>query len=489
MIVTKTYCSKSNTICQSATTKGIESLNLGLNPILEISHGQGLTSRALVYFDHSKVKQMVNDKIYPDINKLHHTLHMFNTASLVEKEIDTPCPNSIGNATKHRACSFDLIFFLIPQEWDNGRGFEYVLDLYNNSHSNPTYDGSSWNKCKDYFKWNTEEDGIYSLETMEYEFELFTSSKGNRSDIIFGYQHFDYGNESINIDITDIFNKFIKGELENYGFGIMFAPKYEAIKDAIDSYVGFFSPYTHSFYEPYIETIYDEYISDDRNDFYAGKDNKLYFYASVGGDFVNLDEMPTCSIEGQEYPVKQASKGVYYIDINISSDLGLENTMQYDVWSNLRYKGRQIKDVELSFVIKEESGYFNFGLPNNESLERETLIPSLYGIQHKEEIKRGDIRKISVDMRIPYTSNQKKVIDGKLEYRLFVEEGISNHVDVIEWAPVERGYDGNYFYINTNELLPHRYFIDIRYTNNSEVSYHRKMIEFDIISDMTNKKV
>lgn len=484
MIVTKTYCDKSNTICTSDYSKGIEGINLGLNPILEINHGKGMTSRALVYFDHTKVKNLVEDKVYPDISKLKHILHMTNTGSIVEKELNTGCPNSAGTSTKLRASSFDLILFLIPNDWDSGRGFDYLTDLYNDNHSASMENGSSWNKCADYFRWSTGENGIYSLETLVGEYELYTSVKGNRSRVIIGHQHFDYGTESLEIDITDVFNKFIEGKLDNYGFGIAFAPKYESDHGDVDSYIGFFAPHTHSFYEPYVETTYDEFINDDRADFYAEKDNKLYFYASVNGAYVNLDEMPVCCVDDQNYEVKQATKGIYYIDINVSDDM--TDTMIYDVWSNLKYKGKKIKDVELSAVVKGSEGYFNFGLPQEEKNVM-NLVPSLYGIQFHEEIKRGDIRKVNVDCRIPYTSNQKMVVDGKLEYRLYVEEGLCNHLDVIDWTPIERGYNENYFLVNTNELIPHRYFVDIRLSNNGELTHHRKMLEFDIVSDVTNK--
>lgn len=485
MIVTKTYASKSNTICTSDYNKGMEDINLGLNPILEISHGKGLTSRGLIYFDHGKVKSLVEDKVYPDMGKLKHVLHLANTGSLVEKDLNDGCSNSAGNAMKVRASSFDLIVFLIPNEWDCGRGFDYVIDLHNDKHSANMGNGSSWNKCMDYFRWVTEENGVYTTDTLASEYELYTSVKGNKSKVIVAHQHFDYGTESLEIDITETFNRFVSGELDNYGFGIAFAPQYESEHGDIDSYIGFFSPHTHSFYEPYIETTYDEYINDDRADFYAEKENKLYFYSMVNGEYVNLDEMPTCHIDGTEYTVHQATKGVYYINVSVGEELA--DTMLYDTWS-IMYKGKRMKDIELSVVVKPQDGYFSFGLPS-ESKHSQIMevVPSLYGIQYKEEIKRGDIRKVNVDCRLPYTSNQNMVIDGKLDYRVYVEEGLCNHLDVIDWTPVERGYNENFFQINTNDLIPHRYFVDVRITNNGEITHHRKLLQFDIVSDMTNK--
>ena len=79
MQITKTYASKSNTISRDE-----EYVNMGLNPVMELNYGKMLT-RGMIYFDHNKVKQMVEDKIYPDINKLHHTLKMTNCSSIEYK--------------------------------------------------------------------------------------------------------------------------------------------------------------------------------------------------------------------------------------------------------------------------------------------------------------------------------------------------------------------------------------------------------------------
>jgi hypothetical protein len=282
-------------------------------------------------------------------------------------------------------------------------------------------------------------------------------------------------------DITDTFNKFITGELCNYGIGIAFSPAFEQTKTDMSQYVGFFTQHTNSFYEPYIETTYDETIDDDRTDFYLDKDNKLYFYASVGGNTVNLDELPICEVNGAEIAAKQATKGVYYIDIKLSSEEYEPDTMFYDVWKNIKYKGREIPDVELSFVTKSPSGYFSFGLPSEET-EKVKFQPYLYGINNLERIRRGDIRKVSVDCKVPYTTNQIYAVDN-LEYRLYTMQG-EREIDVISYTKVERAYNSNYFFINTNDLIPSRYYIDIKAKYDYEETYHRDMLEFDIINDV-----
>ena len=471
-IVTHTFISKSNTIIKDSVA------SVGLNPILELNYGKMLT-RGLIYFDHTKVQKMVEDKIYPDISKLRHVLKMKNAGSIDDKHINRIYLDSNGDYYKQRTSSFDLIYFLIPNDWDEGKGFDYKQDLNLRNHRAYSWHGCNWYQYQTYCKWENE--GIYSTDRLSKELDLFTSKNGNQSKIIIGYQHFDKGNESIEFDITETFNKFITGELCNYGIGIAFSPQYENKNTELTQYVGFFTSHTHSFFEPYVETTYNETIEDDRADFYLDKSNKLYFYSIVGGKYANLDEFPTCMVNDTSYEVKQATKGVYYIDIEVPSSSYEDNTMLYDVWSNIKYKGKSFPNVELEFVTKSSNDYYQFGIPS--SKQETELIPTLYGIKYKEVIKRGDIRKINVDCRIPYTTDQDRN-NNYIEYRLYILSG-EKQIDVIDWQKVEKGYNENYFFINTNELLPSRYYIDIRINVNMELFNYQKVLEFDIADNIT----
>ena len=122
MIVSKTYLSRCNTLVKGSP------VNLSLNPIMELNYGKMLT-RGIIYFDHIKIKNMVEDKIYPNTDKLHHILKMTNAASITSNRINKPCLTSEYNDTKERALSFDIILFKLPVNWDDGRGFDYVYDL------------------------------------------------------------------------------------------------------------------------------------------------------------------------------------------------------------------------------------------------------------------------------------------------------------------------------------------------------------------------
>lgn len=483
-MITRTYIEKFNTIIKDSE------LNTGINPVSELVYGSSV-SRALIYFDHNKVKKMVEDKIFTKRDKLKHVLKITNAGSLDFTQLHCGEVSSIDERNKIRASSFDLIFFLIPQTWDNGKGFDYALDYFNQGHYGKrcgghlydskkltSIDACNWYQARNGYNWD--EEGIYSNETLSKEYDNWSSDKG--SLIVIGRQRFDIGNENINLDITNIFNKFIDGELENNGIGIAFSPRLEETETNVENYVGFLTHKTNTFFEPFVETIYDEYIDDDRSNFALDKNNKLYLYCNVGEKLDNLDELPTCSINGAEYEVKQATKGVYYIDVKLSSKVFGTNTMYYDVWSNIKYKDIEMADVELDFVTKPNSIYFNIGSSLSENTH---FTPSISGILQDERIKRGDLRKVIFLNKVNYEKNKQSLVDD-MQWRLYIKDG-TREVDVFKWERVNKTFLENYALIDTTILIPQRYYIDVKYTYNMEVIDHHDILHFDIVDDLNNK--
>ena len=382
-MVVRTYIEKMNTIVSGDT------INTGINPISELVYGAN-TTRTLLYFNECNLRKLVDEKVFADISKLKHYLRITNASSIDFTQLHKKEVSSLSAADKIRACSFDLIFFLIPKFWDCGKGFDYSMSFFNNGYYNKSSiaidsnrlvsrDGSNWYQARNGYYW--EEEGVYSNETLSKEYDNFSSNKG--SEIVIARQRFDIGNENINVDITEIVNKFISGELENYGIGIAFTPMLELSESKVDNYIGLVTNKTSTFFEPYLETVYEDYISDDRSHFALDKNNKLYLYCNINGKLENLDEMPTCHIQEKEYEVKQFSKGIYYIELNVSRSDFKPNTMLFDVWGNIVYQGVKYDDIELDFVLKSNSIFFNVGssIENNNK-----LVPTVYGIKENEKI-------------------------------------------------------------------------------------------------------
>ena len=485
-MVTRTYIEKINTIISGDT------INTGINPISELVYGANNT-RMLLYFDHSQLKKMYEDKVYPDLGKMKHYLKITNASSLDFTQTHTVETSSIADVTKVRATSFDLIFFLIPQQWDGGKGFDYTMTYFNqgfygkkcgntqvDSSRLISRDGSNWFQARNGYLWA--EEGVYLNTTLSKEYDNFSSNMG--SSIIIGRQHFDIGNENINIDITETVNKFILGELENYGIGVAFTPMYEINGGDIENYVGFLTHKTNTFFEPYVETIYDDCIMDDRANFVLGKNNRLYLYCNIGGKTENLDQLPTCEVNGKEYEVKQFSRGIYYIDINLSRSDYKPNTMLFDVWDNIIYQGEFLDAVELDFVTKSNTMYFNIG----SSLEESTkLVPTISGIKYDEKIQRGDIRKVIIQPLVEYKKNTAELVDN-MYARLYIKDG-EREIDIMPFECVNRTFLENYFVIDTNMLIPQKYYIDVKFHYNQEVIIHHNILSFKITENLNNKYV
>ena len=83
-MVIRTYFDRNNTIIYN------NSINVGRNPITEIYYGGASAAqsytRLLFQFNETKLKNLYNDKTYPDLTKLKHTLRMTNTGSF-DKEL------------------------------------------------------------------------------------------------------------------------------------------------------------------------------------------------------------------------------------------------------------------------------------------------------------------------------------------------------------------------------------------------------------------
>jgi len=497
-MVYKTYLSKFNTIISGSK------LNTGLNPIAELVYGHDtVVSRILMYFDHNKVKELMGNGSMVDISKMKHTLHITNAGSIDFTQLHQKETSSINSRTKIRATSFDIIFFLIPKPWDRGKGFDYSrnfinMDFYCQKKVNidperlVSEDGCNWFQRMNGLKWD--EPGIYSNDKLSEEYDKFSAGE---ESIVIGRQHFDVGNENINLDITDVFNKFLYGDLENYGIGMAFSPMLEISDSEYENYIGFLTDKTNTFFEPFVETRYDDQVLDDRANFVLGKRNRLYLYCTIGDHLEDLSLNPTVTIRNGEGEIirdatgremtwimsKRQSKGVYYIDVKLSRSDFEPNTMLYDSWTNIQYQGTLLDDVELDFVIKESANYFNIG--NSLSTTDVTFSPTTAGIKEKEQIKRGDIRKLVIQAKPSYTNNTVQLLDS-MDIRLYVKDG-TREIDVIEWDKVNKAFLDNYYVIDTNILIPQRYFVDIRIKYGMNSIIHHDVLSFDIVDDLNNK--
>lgn len=464
-MVIRTYIEKNNTIVYNSE------VNTGRSRIAELFYGGNNTkpdhSRHLLYFDIEDLKTKYNEGKLGDLSKVKHTLKMCNSSTFDE---NLQAQKLLDG--KQRTSSFDLNLFKIKQFWDEGTGLDYQkFKIQQGSNNNITFveSASNWFNATTTTEWV--EDGVYS---------------GVTGDTIVT-QHFDKGNENIEMDITNEINNIIISGLTNFGYGISFDYELENLVTVPAQYVGFFTRHTQTYYEPYLETVYNDSIKDDRKNFYKNRTNRLYLYSNVNGEPKNLDNKPSLTIldnNGVVYTsftsnqISQSTEGVYYANVFIPPTAE-DGVLYFDNWGDIKIDGVHLNDIELDFEIKSDKDYYQIG--TNESLPVDYTM-SISGIRRDEKIKRGDIRKVMVSARIPYTINESEVIDN-LQYRLWVREG-NTQVNVIDWQDVNMAYLKNYFLIDTSWMIPNKYYIDIKLTSNQEVKTYTNQMMFDIVNQI-----
>jgi hypothetical protein len=465
-MVTRTYIDKNNTILFGRL------VNTGRNPIAELYYGgkenQTDYTRHLLYFDVSELQNKYNNGELGDLSNVKHILRMTNSSFF---DMDLQAQKLLDG--KQRTSSFDLVLFRVNKLWDEGCGYDYQDFTGIQPRDNVTFleSASNWTNATTTVMWD--QPGVYSGSPS--------------SAIIVTTQHFDKGNENIEMDITDEVNDLIMDIIPNYGYGISFERDLEIKEVTPTQYVGFFTRHTQTYYEPFVETVYDNPIKDDRKTFYRGKLNRLYLYTNLGGEPTNLDFKPSVTIyDGNNgifsafnsNQVVQQTKGVYYVELFVPITAS-DCTIFTDVWSNIVINGVNRPNTTLQFEIRDDNEYYNFG--DSESLPIEYVV-NLSGIKRDEKIKRGDKRKVFVNARIPYSINESSVIDG-LQYRLWIREG-NTEVNVIDWVDVNRTYLKNHFILDTSWMIPNEYYIDIKLTSNELVKTYTNTLKFHIVNQV-----
>lgn len=461
--------------------------NLGLNPILHVSYGDGVT-RSLIHFDVEEIKCLIEDKTFANTDKLTFTLKMTNCFSVDGVPYNKQLIRGIDKSAV-RATSFDLMLYKLPCHFDMGRGFDFISDMWVHDNQFFSKQGSNWYCCKTGLMWDgtilprslKDIDGdIYKKDFLIEEYNKYLNGKDS---IIIGTQHFDFGNENLSIDITKYVTEVINHRNDiNYGLCLSFIPKYEELEEKFIQYVGFFGEHTNTFFHPYVEVKYDEYIFDDRESFTLGRENKLYLYVSDNGLPINLDNIPSCIIGNKEVLTKQATKGIYYAQIKPSDADLTEGTIEYDIWSKIALNGVENEDVEMEFVVNSKSKKIGIG---NDSKLKKTVVPSFYGINDDEVLGQGEIREVTIDFREKYSTDKKELINSA-DYRLYVKDG-NRELDVLPYQPVEKAFLNNFFVLYTEDLIPNQYYVDVRVQMGRETKYYKEALRFKIVDNITER--
>ena len=498
MSILRSYIDKNNTIVSNSF------VNTGRNPVIELNFGASDLivpnygySRLLFNLDLSLLEENIATGIISTgcTSAMTHTLKMTNTSSF-----DNELLNTFMSNERRRATSFDLILFRIPkisgdtgepQFWDEGVGYDYN-DF--NIAKNSAIGGSAPLTYVDSRAYSTRPSNWYQTTTISGWSQSGVYNNKNEGTVNFSgltivaRQHFELGNEDLNMDMSDEINGILNGSITGVtGWGVAYLPQIENITGLTESYsVAFFSRHTQTFYQPYLLTNYDDIIKDDRNLFLKSQTNRLYLYVYQNGDLVNLDSTPFVRIEDRagDAVTGMASlstclrtKGVYEVVVPNGFSGSPVPCEYYDIWSGLTINGQAIPNVTNQFTLQQYNAGIQIG---SLSKEPEIFGFNFYGILQNEQILNTDIRKVGVTIKKAYTG-QVVLMNVSAFYRVYVKEG-TTEVLVQDWTPINRTPNEYYFIFDMRDKIPNQYYVDIQVNTSGEKDTYKQQLTFNIVN-------
>lgn len=453
MGVFRIYPSKSNTIASGVYSK----YNSGQNSVCDLWYGGGGTdtapekrnsiSRFIVKFD---LNELIEKFDLKDINQSLVSSYRLKMTNAIPADRILEPEYEFDVLDKRISASYDLIAFPINKDWDEGRGYDLFKENYLvKQNGNPLISGySNWNSATLATNWD--EPGVYLNPTASTAVTQYST------------QHFDLGNENIDMDITGIVNDWLSGGSENFGIAIAYRRDYELLSTDTRYIASFFTEKTNTAFKPYIEVNYNQSFQDDRLQVTNNRTSRLFLYTYSGNNAVNYFSAGTVEIQTLAgAPVMtgitptQMENGVYYIDVLMNS---ATRGQQYkDVWQGITFvPGIDQQDITQIFTIKDNYYLNNVPQVNDYSI-------SVYGVGNNSILSIGETHKVFVDLRVNYSSRNQPSTAYDLKYRMVM----NNQVEVIPWTSVNQAVINkckqNYFVLETGWLLHNQtYNIEFR---------------------------
>ena len=481
---------------------------------MEVSYGTSdkELSRFIFDVDFDELRAKIADGTINPARISAHTLHMTNTIRYA--------PEYLGKASYlsniNRASSFDLNLFNINQNWDEGNGYEFDYSKNLFQFSLPNQPPNSYYERNGVILSGITGTTITGV-TIMYNYSQTLDFTPNNQPVnwfqasgntfwtkagayisgvtqIIGSEHFEKGDEDIEIDVTDYINQRLFGTGytgtsaftgSSFGLGIKFPDSFEALDPTMRQAVAFHAKHTNTYYEPYIETLIDDNIKDDRNYFYLDKDNDLYLYVNVGGfqqnitvnkvDIYDYEDNLVTTLSGSS--IVHVSKGIYKITLNIDSNTYPDAVIFKDIWS-LTVNSRTTTHEGEFYLI---SPYKFYDFSNANQINFENYFFYFWGISEKENIRAGVTKKIKLTIKELY-ANQNNFLPLDIEYRLFTTIGKKYELDLIPFTPVNRTNKGYEFNLDTSWLIPQDYYLQIR-MKNGDYYENKQTLSFTVVSN------
>jgi len=366
-------------------------------------------------------RQQASSSAYQGSQELSRILIQFPTTKIASDRTAgvLPASGNVGfylrlfNAEHSKTVprDFKLIVQPVSQSWQEGEGLD--LEGYKDlTKGNP---GANWISASDSSAW-TKVGGDYLT-----------------SRPLFNEQTFASGLEDLEVDVSEVVEQWLKGDIQNYGFGVFLSSSYEAyfsgsagadsgsvlnnLAGAKKSYYTkrFFARGSQYFFKrPVIEARWDDARRDDRGEFYFSSSlapandnlNTLFLYNFIRGRLTNIPSIGTGSLLVSLYSGSSTNSGpsgsklalhdgavnvtASYVSTGIySCSIGIKSssiTTLYDVWHKdaLQFSTGSIAPLVFNTrpTTKEPVYYINITNLANSYRSDETARMNLY-VRHK----------------------------------------------------------------------------------------------------------
>jgi hypothetical protein len=471
-MIFRIYPSKSNTIASGL----YKNFNSGQNSITDLWHGGGGTdtspekrnsySRHILKFDLSDLQEKI---IQGDIILDYVSSFKLKMTNSIPKDKVLEPEYEFDILDKKIASSFDLVCFPLNKDWDQGRGYDLTKSFYTVRAlgENPLITGySNWDYATQTSTWD--EPGV------------FINPTASTAVTQFSYQHFDIGNEDIDMDVTNIVLDWLSGGSINNGLGIAYNRYYELLSTDTRYISSFYTENTNTAFKPCLEVNYNQSFIDDRLNVNNNRNCRLFLYTFSGNDASNFFSSSTVTIRNSSNTIVQSGltptrigKGVYFVDVWMS---GATKGQQYkDIWEGVTFNpGFDKEDYVQSFVVQDN--YYTRNTPQVNSYSLTT-----YGIDNGSIISTEENVRVYCDLRVNFSTNAPST-NYSIEYKMIM----NSQIDVIPWTPINQAVinrcPSNYFDLQTSWLLHNQtYEIQFRVKELGTARIQSEKIKFKVL--------
>ncbi len=403
------------------------SASLGANPTLQclkitssFPTADAELARSLLQFDYAQLSGMVySDQTIPQ-SGVQYVLRAFNYV------IGDPTPKS-----------FDLNVCAVAGPWDEGDG----------------QDDRSW-QDGGYANWFA---GTSTINWVSGGGDYLTQNSGT--------QHFDVGDEDLEVDVTAIVQSWLTGTVTPYGLLVKLSDACEQNNNDYYRKV-FYSRETHTVEKiPYLEARWVDVVKDNRGNFAYNNPNAIYLYNFVRGNLKNAVEPVTVRVQDnwmaqscsyqQTFSASRSATGVYSAPVSVYTATPQNYSASWiDVWQDGNGMCLMTGNLWPLILTGSQVDPYNTFVVNAVGLKR------IYNTDEQARIT-VSVRKnffndhlaihtASLDYKKEYIENMYWSVVNNESGETIIPFGTGS----VPYTKLSYNKDGNYFQIGMNSFVP-----------------------------------